>query len=412
MEIHVVQPGESLYRIAQHYSVPLAAVLSQNELRDPNRLTPGECILVPTGGRRYTVRRGDTLTSIAEAQNTTVRQLWRDNPFLMGQDRLSPGQTLYLADGSAYPAKLVLGGVRPGTDARLLRRMLPHLDYLAVGSFGFDRTGRIPGVHAEIPVRLARRYGAKPVFVLTTQDENGQFSGERAHQVLRDTASRANLIRSVAQHAAAGGWEGVLLDFEYLPPEDRDTLSDFVRALKAQLSSEKLTLLLALPPKTHRGQTGLFCEAHDFRALGKAADLCVLKNTSMALNAPSALADIGRMSEAVRYAASVIPAKKLLCCLPSGGLQWLLPWRQGQHARPLTGAQAAEQAVQVGAPIRYDEAAQAPHYNFWRSATEQEVWFEDARSYRAKCALAAEYCLGGVAMPNVTQWYSQLWGII
>ena len=87
MEIHVVQPGESLYRIAQHYGVPLAAVLRQNELRDPNRLTPGECILVPVGGRQYTVRRGDTLASIAEAQGTTVRQLWRDNPFLMGQDR-------------------------------------------------------------------------------------------------------------------------------------------------------------------------------------------------------------------------------------------------------------------------------------------------------------------------------------
>lgn len=54
--------------------------------------------------------------------------------------------------------------------------MLPQLDYLAVASFGFDRTGRIPGIHAEIPVRLARRYGVRPVFVLTMQDENGRFS--------------------------------------------------------------------------------------------------------------------------------------------------------------------------------------------------------------------------------------------
>ena len=84
----------------------------------------------------------------------------------------------------------------------------------------------------------------------------------------------------------------------------------------------------------------------------------------------------------------------------------------GQRARPLAGAQAAEQAVQVGAPVRYDEAAQAPHYNFWRGGTEQEVWLEDARSYRAKCALAAEYRLGGVAVPEAAQWYSQLWGIL
>ena len=146
--------------------------------------------------------------------------------------------------------------------------------------------------------------------------------------------------------------------------------------------------------------------------LGRNADLCVLKNASVALGAPSALADIGRMNEAVRYAVSEIPAKKLLCSLPAGGLQWALPWHQGQRARPLAGAQAAEQAVQVGAPIRYDDAAQAPHYNFWRGGTEQEVWFEDARSYRAKCALAAEYRLGGVAVPEAAQWYSQLWGIL
>lgn len=283
MEIHVVQPGESLYRIAQHYGVPLAAVLRQNELRDPNRLTPGECILVPVGGRQYTVRRGDTLASIAEAQGTTVRQLWRDNPFLMGQDRVSPGQTLYLAESGAYPRKIVLGGVRQGTDARMLRRVLPQLDYLAVASFGFDRTGRIPGIHAEIPVRLARRYGVRPVFVLTMQDENGRFSGERARQVLRDPAARANLIRSAAQNAAAGEWAGIMLDFEYLMPEDRDAFSDFVRALKAQLASEKLVLLLALPPKNCRGQTGLLCEAHDFRVLGRNADLCVLKNALVAL---------------------------------------------------------------------------------------------------------------------------------
>ena len=293
MEIHVVQPGESLYRIAQHYGVPLAAVLRQNELRDPNRLTPGECILVPVGGRQYTVRRGDTLASIAEAQGTTVRQLWRDNPFLMGQDRFSPGQTLYLADSGAYPRKIVLGGVRQGTDARMLRRVLPQLDYLAVASFGFDRTGRIPGIHAEIPVRLARRYGVRPVFVLTMQDENGRFSGERARQVLRDPAARKSDPQCRAE-CSLREWAGIMLDFEYLMPEDRDAFSDFVRALKAQLASEKLVLLLALPPKTCRGQTGLLCEAHDFRVLGRNADLCVLKNASVALGAPSALRRIGR----------------------------------------------------------------------------------------------------------------------
>ncbi len=49
--------------------VPLAAVLRQNELRDPNTSDARGVHFVPGGGRQYTVRRrGDTLASIAEAQ--------------------------------------------------------------------------------------------------------------------------------------------------------------------------------------------------------------------------------------------------------------------------------------------------------------------------------------------------------
>ena len=47
MVIHVVQPGDSLYRIAQLHSVPLPFLIQQNELHEPYRLTPGQTIVVP-----------------------------------------------------------------------------------------------------------------------------------------------------------------------------------------------------------------------------------------------------------------------------------------------------------------------------------------------------------------------------
>ena len=45
MVIHVVQPGDSLYRIAQTHGVPLPFLIQQNELREPARLTPGQTIV-------------------------------------------------------------------------------------------------------------------------------------------------------------------------------------------------------------------------------------------------------------------------------------------------------------------------------------------------------------------------------
>ena len=61
MVIHVVQPGDSLYRIAQTHGVPLPFLIQQNELREPARLTPGQTIVVPQPSETYLVKRGDTL---------------------------------------------------------------------------------------------------------------------------------------------------------------------------------------------------------------------------------------------------------------------------------------------------------------------------------------------------------------
>ena len=172
--------------------------------------------------------------------------------------------------------------------------------------------------------------------------------------------------------------------------------------MKARLGGKQL--LVALP--------GTESPAHDLRALGEAADLCVLANASAAHAKPGPAADIGALCRAVKKAVREIPPGKLLCGLASGGWQWALPWREGQQARPLGGAAAAEQAVLAGAPIRFDERSQTAHYNFWRGGTEQEVWFEDARSYRSKCALAAEFRLGGVAVMDAVHRNSALWAAV
>ena len=74
--------------------------------------------------------------------------------------------------------------------------------------------------------------------------------------------------------------------------------------------------------------------------------------------------------------------------------------------------QATEQAVQAGAPIRFDTQAQSPHYNYWRDRAEHEVWFEDARSVQAKLLLAGEYQLRGVSIWNIMRYFPQLWLVL
>lgn len=415
MVIHVVQPGDSLYRIAQAYHAPLQLLIQQNELHEPYRLTPGKTIVVPQPVQVHTVRQGDTLSGIAAQHNTTVLKLLQNNPQLGGGDRIWPGQTLVISYGPKLGTFAVNGYAYPNIDQRVLRKTLPYLTYLSVFSYGFDSLGRILPQNAEALTRMARQYGVLPLLVLTTLGEDGQFSGERAQQLLRDPVARGALIENLAQTIVAQGFAGVDIDFEYIPSEDAAAYADFVRAVRARLEPSGLTVMVALAPKTSADQPGLLYESHDYAALGAAANdvLLMTYEWGYALSEPMAVAPINKVEQVVRFAVSQIPPEKIFMGIPNYGYDWTLPYIKGQsRARSLGNVQAVEQAVQVGAPIRFDAEAQSPHYNYWRERAEHEVWFEDARSIQAKLALAGEYRLRGVSVWNIMRYFPQLWLVL
>ena len=415
MVIHVVQPGDSLYRIAREHQVPLPLLIAQNELREPYRLTPGQTVVVPQPTQTHTVRQGETLTGIAAQYNTTVLALLQNNPQLGGSDRIRAGQLLVISYGEKLGTFAVNGYAYPSIDQQVLRKTLPYLTYLSVFSYGFDSLGRLLPQNAEAITRIARQYGVRPLLVLTTLGEDGQFSSTRAQQLLRDATARSALIENLAQTLAAQGFAGVDIDFEYIPSEDADAYADFVRAVRARLEPSGLTVMVALAPKTSANQPGLLYESHNYAALGAAADdvLLMTYEWGYALSEPMAVAPINKVEQVVRFAVSQIPPEKIFMGIPNYGYDWVLPYIKGQsRARSLGNVQAVEQAIQVGAPIRFDAEAQSPHYNYWRERAEHEVWFEDARSIRAKLALAGEYRLRGVSIWNIMRYFPQLWLVL
>jgi len=416
MVIHVVQPGDSLYRIAQEHGVTLQYLIQQNEIHDPNRLTAGQTIVIPQPDEIYIVKRGDTLASIASQFGTTVIRLFQDNPQLGGMDRVSPGQQLVISFKQPRIGSFAVNGYAyPNIDQQLLRKTLPYLTYLSVFSYGFDREGFIIPQNATLITRMARQYGVKPLLVLTTIGEDGHFSGENASRLLQNPAARATILESLAQIISSQGYAGVDIDFEYIPPENTELYTDFVREARERLEPLGFTVMVALAPKTSANQPGLLYEAHDYSALGGAADdvLLMTYEWGYALSAPMAVAPLDKVEQVVRFAASVIPTNKIFMGIPNYGYDWTLPYVQGQsRARSLSNVQATTQAIQVGAPIQFDENAQSPHYNYWRERAEHEVWFEDARSVRSKLALASEYRLRGVSIWNIMRYFPQLWLVL
>lgn len=104
---YTVQAGDTLAAIAARYDVTQAAIVQLNALADPDALTVGQQLKIPgaapatdtgtsttTGSTAiYVVQSGDTLAAIARRFGTTTAELVRLNG-LADPDRLSIGQQL------------------------------------------------------------------------------------------------------------------------------------------------------------------------------------------------------------------------------------------------------------------------------------------------------------------------------
>ena len=96
-----VQPGDSLFLLAQRHGVPLAAVILANpHLRDAGRIHPGQWVCIPSapprcpGGRLVTAEPGDTLFALAERYGVPLQALVAANPQVEDPDRIVPGQVV------------------------------------------------------------------------------------------------------------------------------------------------------------------------------------------------------------------------------------------------------------------------------------------------------------------------------
>lgn len=115
MEI-TIAPGDTLSGIASRYGVSTAALIQANNMtpQDADRIRAGQKLIVPggsgaasapravvaapvvsRGGRKYTVRRGDTLSLIAARHGVSTAALIRANNMSpQDADRIREGQTL------------------------------------------------------------------------------------------------------------------------------------------------------------------------------------------------------------------------------------------------------------------------------------------------------------------------------
>lgn len=417
MLIHTVRRGDTIAAIAAMHGVVPMLLAADNGLAVDSPLAVGQAIVVRVPRTLHTIRTGDTLFSLARHYGLSVRTLLRRNFYLRGRAALRAGEPLVIDyEGEAPLARLGVNAYAyPHIAPAQLDALLPYLTYLTPFTYGITPAGGLVPLADGALLAAASRYGVSALMHLSTLTPEGSFSSDNA-ALLRDERAQAALTAAVSRVMEEKGYYGLDVDFEYVPPELREAYAAFVCRLRDALNADGRPVIAALAPKTSAQQRGLLYEAHDYALLSEAANAVFLMTYEWGYTygEPQAIAPLPQVRAVLDYALSVTAGENIFLGAPLYAYDWPLPYEKGRTRAETFSSQAAvARARLVGAEIEFDETARSPCYHYFdKMRREHVVWFEDARSLRAKIALAAEKGLQGIGFWQAGRELAQAWPLL
>lgn len=461
MRIHVVRSGDLLWRIARQYRIDPALIVRANDLEQPDRLVIGQALVIPEPYFQYLVQPGDTLGNIGSTYGVTVQEILQLNR-LNNPSAIYPGQILTIpviyhtvmageslsVIASRYgttvqsivqvnrltaPSRLYIGQVlripaptKPVIDvnaftyafgqtgAREVREVAYDLTYISPFAYRMQEDGGLEPIDDTPAIEAARSNGVVPMMAITNFSST-EAGTELAHTILSSPALVETLLTNVIEMMREKGYSGVNIDFENVAPEDRQFYNRFLERAAERLHAEDYFVSSSLAPKTSGEQRGLLVEAQDYPAHGRILDFVVLMTYEWGYRKgpPQAISPINQMKRVLDYAVTVIPRNKILLGFQIYARDWLLPHRQGQEAETFDMQEAIRRAIRYGAEIKYDQVSQSPYYRYVdNNGRSHEVWFEDARSAKAKFDLVNTYNLRGLSYWVLGYPFPQNWELL
>ncbi|WDV05837.1 LysM peptidoglycan-binding domain-containing protein [Lysinibacillus irui] len=409
--IYTVRSGDTLWSIAHQFSVPVQSIVTANHLTNPDRITPGTKLLIPP--IIHSVQPGETLWQIAQRYGTTIQAIAAEN-------NITNPNMLYIGTHLIIPRKLPLIEVnaysyQPSEEAIDSINAIGHLlTYFSPFAYMMKEDGTLQPINDEKMIMAAKANNIIPMLTLTnfTSTEEGS---NLAHVVLSNADLQKKVMNNVLQVMQNKGYKVLNIDFENVLPADRENYNAFIQLAADTLHPKGYLVSTALAPKTSATQAGTLYEAQDYEAHGRIADFVVLMTYEWGyrFGPPQAISPINEMRRVVEYALTEMPADKILLGFELYARDWLLPHVKGQEAETFSPQEALDRAIKYGATIQFDPIAQSPFYRYVdEQGRNHEVWFEDARSAQAKFDMVKQYNLRGISYWALGFPFPQNWALL
>jgi len=317
---------------------------------------------------------------------------------------------------SPEPAIEVNAYILPGKGAvNALDETARHLTYVSVFSYRAGHDGELVAPEGEDAVlEAARRHGVRPQMVLTNFDGTN-FSSDLGHAIVNDPALRTRVIENTLRVLREKGYHSLNIDFENLPPEDREAYTGFIGEMTAILHRAGYPLSVAVAPKAGDRPDEAWVGFVDYAALGSIVDRVIVMTYEWGWigGPPMPIAPLDKVRGVIEYLVQHVPPGKILMGMPLYGYDWELPDTPANTAKSLDPVRARQLAQRYGARIQWDERAASPFFYYtddWDNG--HAVWFEDGWSMAAKYALVREFGLRGVSFWVLGNRFPENWAVL
>ena len=206
---YIVQPGDTMFSIAQKFGVPLDDLIEANpQIPNPNLIFPGQVVCVPTvtppptvcppGTFSYTVQPGDTMFTIARKFGVSLDALIAANPQIPNPNLIFPGQIVCVPTVTPPPTVCPPGTfaytVQPGDSMwSIARKFGVSLDALIAANPQIPNPSLIfPGQIVCVPTTPPPPGCPPGTFAYTVQPGDSMWSIARKFGVSLDALIAAN----------------------------------------------------------------------------------------------------------------------------------------------------------------------------------------------------------------------------
>lgn len=391
--------GDTTEFLSAQYSLPLQKIIADNGIIG-NTLVPGQSLYIGITERSYIPMQNTTATDIAKEFSQSRKNIFQNNFILSGNENVPIGTYIVLEYAQKPDTKKIIGGYAYDfISAQKLSSVINYMTYIMPFTYGFTRDGELISPFDEYILKIAGDNNVSPIMHISTLTQEGTFDSNLPSLIFENDTAKTRLIDNIILNVTEKGYDGVDIDFEFLPFDVKDNYVEFTRILSQRLHEIGKILIIAVPPKTSDSQKGLLVEGIDYQKLSENADYILIMTYEYGykFGPPLAISPVNQVRRALDYAITRIPNEKLLLGIANYGYDWTLPYVRGVSDAPsISTTEAIELAKRYGSEIQYSETAMAPFFFYTDEAgLMHEVWFEDARSAKAKTDLINQYNLAG-----------------